>query len=159
MISTKKLFDIMFAKIWKLLRLPPKLQLFFMRRLEDEFLVGVTGIFIDDEKKILLVRHTYRGGWSLPGGYIKGKEHPKEGLEREIKEETGLIVSADERLKIRTDRQTARLDITYSGKFIGGVFMPSKEVKDAKLFSFDKLPTIPKDQLIFIDRVINGEIN
>ena len=74
-------------KVWKVLRLPTNLQLFFMRRLNDQFLIGVTGIIFDNQDKILLFRHTYRDldTWSLPGGYIKAREHPKEALEREIK--------------------------------------------------------------------------
>src|SRR3989344_8713041 len=95
-------------KIWRALKLPTDLQLFVMRRLNEEFLVGVTGIIFDDNKQILLFKHNYRNGngWSLPGGFVKAKEHPKESLEREIKEESGLIVSADKRLKIRTDRSS-----------------------------------------------------
>lgn len=140
--------------IWNFLRLPTNIQLFVMRKVNDQFLIGVTGIFFDDKNRILLFKHTYRGNnhWSLPGGYVKAKEHPKEGIEREIKEESGLIVSADERLKIRTDRKTARLDIVYTGKFIGGIFTPSAEVKEIAFFSFEELPVIPKDQLIFISK-------
>lgn len=143
-------------KIWKALKLPTDLQLFFMRRVNDQFLIGVTGIILNDKKKILLFKHTYRAkdNWSLPGGYVKGKEHPKEALEREIKEESGYVVSVDKRIRIRTDRKTARLDIVYSGKFIGGEFAPSSEVKAAHLFAFDRLPEIPKDQLFFIAKVL-----
>lgn len=143
-------------KAWKKLHLPPGWQLFFMRRVNDQFLVGVTGIFFDKKGRILLVRHSYRdeGKWSLPGGYLEAGEHPKEGLEREVKEETGYIVSADTRLKIRTDRATARLDITYAGEFFGGTFIPSKEVKEAKFFSFKNLPDVPHDQLMFIDKAM-----
>lgn len=144
-------------RIWQKLHLPTNLQLFFMRRFNDQFLIGVTGIFLDNNKRILLVKHSYRSGdrWSLPGGYIKSGEHPKEGLEREVKEETGFEVSADTRLKIRTDRNSSRLDITYSGKFFGGVFTPSKEVSEAKLFSFDSLPVLAADQLLFINQALN----
>lgn len=102
-----------------------------------------------------MVKHTYRGGWSLPGGYLKAKEHPKEALEREIKEETGLTVSADERLKIRADRKGPRLDITYTGVFIGGEFKPSKEIKKIKFFAFTDLPNVPSDQLYFIEKAMN----
>lgn len=145
-------------KIWRSLKLSTGLQLFFMRRVNDQFLVGVTGIFFDKEKRVLLVKHTYRGEerWSLPGGYAKSGEHPKETLEREVKEETGYIVSADEKLKIRTDRDAARLDITYLGTFIGGVFKSSHEVKEAKLFKFDDLPVLPSNQLMFIDKALSS---
>jgi ADP-ribose pyrophosphatase YjhB (NUDIX family) len=143
-------------KVWKVLRLPTNLQLFLMRQVNDQFLVGVTGIFLTENNETLLVKHTYRDkdNWSLPGGYAKGREHPKEALEREIKEESGFVVSVDKRIKIRTDRETARLDIVYAGKFIGGEFTPSKEVKEAGLFAFDDLPEIPQDQLFFIARTL-----
>jgi ADP-ribose pyrophosphatase YjhB (NUDIX family) len=145
-----------FFKIWQFLHLPKNFQLFLMRKVNDQFLVGVTGIFLDNKNRILLFKHTYRGDnhWSLPGGYLKGKEHPKEGLEREIMEESGLTVSADERLKIRTDRNSSRLEIVYTGKYIGGSFTPSNEVKEMGFFPFEKLPDIPKDQLIFIDKAL-----
>ncbi|OGM21142.1 hypothetical protein A2714_04895 [Candidatus Woesebacteria bacterium RIFCSPHIGHO2_01_FULL_38_9] len=144
----------LFLGIWKILRLPKNLQLFFVRRVSDQFLIGVAGIFFDEENRILLFRHTYRNGesWALPGGYIKAKEHPKEAIEREVMEESGLTITADERLKIRTDRTSARIEIIYIGSFIGGEFKPSSEVKEARLFSFDDLPIVPKDQLIFIEK-------
>lgn len=144
------------SKIWQKLKLPTGIQLFIMRKLNDQFLVGVTGIFFNDKGKILLFKHSYRGNgkWSLPGGYIKAGEHPKEGLEREILEESGLVVSADERLKIRTDRESSRLDITYSGIVIGGDFRPSKEVNKANFFKFEKLPLLPPDQILFINEAV-----
>src|SRR3989344_7833601 len=145
-------------KIWKALKLPTGLQLFAMRQINDQFLIGVTGIIFNNDGKILLVKHTYRDRdhWSLPGGYVKAKEHPKEGLEREIKEESGFIVSADERIKLRTDRNSPRVDITYIGTFVGGEFIPSKEVKEAHFFSFEDLPDINEDQLFFIDKALKA---
>lgn len=146
------------AKIWKLLKLPKGFQLFIMRFIQDQFLIGVTGIFFNDKKEVLLFKHSYRQTtWSLPGGYLKAKEHPKEGLEREIKEESGLVVSADEKLKTRTDRETARLDICYVGKFIGGEFTPSHEVTEFGLFSFDNLPIIAKNQLYLIQQALENK--
>ncbi len=144
-------------KLWKALHLPTNFQLFLMRRVNDQFLVGVTGIFLDKQNKILLVKHTYRGkGWSLPGGYAKAGEHPKEAIEREVKEESGYIVSADERIKIRTDRDSARLDIIYKGVYLGGVFKASEEVSAVKFFSFDNLPPLPGNQLLFIDKALEN---
>src|SRR4030043_20801 len=143
-------------KIWKFLRLPSGIQLFLMRRFNDQFLIGVTGIIFDKDKKILVFKHTYRNiyKWSLPGGYLKAGEHPKEGLEREIKEESGLVISADERLKLRTDRTSARIDITYVGSYIGGEFNPTSEVEEAQFYTFEELPRLSKDQLFLIDKAL-----
>lgn len=145
----------LFLKLWKTLRLPKLWQLKILRMVEDQFLVGVTGVIFSKDNTILLLKHTYRKvAWSLPGGYIKAKEHPKEALEREIEEETGLIISADTRYKIRTDRDSARLDIVYIGALMGGEFKASHEVSEAGFFTFDTLPVIRKDQLILIEKII-----
>ncbi len=146
---------LLLAKIWKLLRLPKNIQLAIMRFTQDEFLVGATGIVFNNKDEVLLFKHTYRqNAWSLPGGYLKGKEHPFEGLEREIEEESGLIVSIDMELKVRTDREASRLDICSIGKYMGGVFKPSAEVSEYGFFSFDKLPKIATNQLFLIKEAI-----
>ena len=143
------------AKIWKALRLPKGLQLFVMRFTQDQFLVGVTGVIFNEKNEVLLFKHRYRShAWSLPGGYLKGKEHPREGLEREIKEESGFVVSVDESLKTRTDREEARLDMCYIGVFIGGEFTPTAEVSEYGFFSQEKLPLLRKNQIFLIDEAI-----
>jgi ADP-ribose pyrophosphatase YjhB (NUDIX family) len=126
-----------------------------MRFFQDQFLVGVTGIIFNDKNEILLFKHTYRShAWALPGGYLKSGEHPRESLEREIKEESGLTVSVDESLKTRTDRDTARLDMCYTGILIGGDFKASHEVSEYGFFAQDKLPLLRKNQVILIDAAL-----
>jgi 8-oxo-dGTP diphosphatase len=147
------------SKIWKVLHLPTGLQLFAMRILQDQFLIGVTGIIFNDKNEILLFKHTYRAhSWSLPGGYLKAREHPREALEREIKEESGLVVSVDDSLKTRTDRDTARLDMCYIGILIGGDFKPTHEVSEYGFFAQDKLPLLRKNQVFLIDEALKQRI-
>lgn len=144
------------VKLWKLFSFPKRLQLAIMRVMQDEFLIGLTGVILNDKNEVLVVNHKYRDGkrWSLPGGYIKEKEHPREGLAREIEEETGLIVRVDKELKIRTDRETARLDISLLGHYVGGEFRASDEVSAAKFCKFENLPLLRQDQLVLIKQVL-----
>jgi len=147
------------AKIWKFLRLPKGIQLLIMRIFQDQFLVGVTGVIFNDKNEILLFKHSYRShSWSLPGGYLKSGEHPREGLEREIKEESGFVVSVDEPLKTLTDRDSARLDMCYMGVLIGGDFQPTHEVSEYGFFSQDKLPLLRKNQIFLIDVALKERI-
>lgn len=142
-------------RLWKKFGFSKNFQLWIIRLFQDQFLIGVTGVIFNAENKVLLFRHTYRKtAWSLPGGYMNGKEHPKEALEREILEESGLTVSIDWRMKVRTDRETARLDISYIGTFIGGEFRSSAEVSEARFCSLDDLPLIRRDQLFLIERAL-----
>ncbi len=146
----------MLAKVWRAMHLPTNIQLRVMRVMNDEFLIGLTAIVFNDKNEILLVKHTYRQvEWSLPGGYLKAKEHPLEGLEREIQEETGLTVSIDVPLRVRTDRKTGRLDMCYMGTFIGGEFRKSEEVISYGFFTFDNLPIIMKDQFFYIKQALH----
>ncbi len=146
------------TKLWRLLKLPKKIQLNIMRLTQDQFLVGTTGIILNKENEVLLLKHTYRQNkWSLPGGYMKATEHPTEGLEREIEEESGLIVSIDQEIKIRADRETARLDIAYIGAYIGGEFKASNEVSEAGFFSFEDLPILSRNQLLMIKEVLQTQ--
>lgn len=144
------------AKIWRLLSLPKNLQLSIMRVTQDEFLIGVTGVILNKDNQILVCNHKYRQlKWSLPGGYIKSGEHPKEGLAREIEEETGFLVRIDEEMRIRTDRKTARIDISFVGTLIGGEFKSSTEVSSAKFLSFEDLPALSQNQLVLIKEVLD----
>ena len=130
-----------------------------MRFLQDQFLIGVVGIIFNDKNEILLFKHTYRThSWSLPGGYLKSGEHPREALEREIKEESGLVVSVDDSLKTRTDRDSARLEMCYTGVFIGGDFTPSHEISEYGFFAQDKLPLLRKNQIFLIDEALRQQI-
>jgi len=140
------------AKIYKALHLSKGSQLFIMRFFQTRFLVGVTGIIFNNRQEILLFKHTYRShAWSLPGGYLESGEHPRESLEREIKEESGFVVSIDDSLKTRTDRDSPRLDLCYTGVLIGGDFTPSHEVSEYGFFTLDNLPLLRKNQLFLID--------
>ncbi len=144
------------AKVWRALHLPKALQLLAMRFFQDQFLVGVTGIIFNDRNEILLFKHVYRShAWSLPGGYLKAGEHPREALEREIQEESSLVVSIDESLKTRTDRDMARLDMCYIGIFIGGEFKATHEVSEYGFFTQDKLPLLRRNQVFLIDEAVN----
>ncbi len=143
------------ARLWRSSRFTTNLQLRIMRLFNDEFLIGVTGIIFNNKNQVLLLKHTYREiEWSLPGGYLQAKEHPTEGLEREVMEETGLTISADKPLTVRTDRETGRLDMCYIGVFIGGKFKKSKEVIGYKFYSFDTLPLLLPDQAILIKEAL-----
>jgi ADP-ribose pyrophosphatase YjhB (NUDIX family) len=147
------------TKIYKALHLSKKWQLLVMRLSQDKFLVGTTGIVFNDKNEILLFKHSYRSqAWSLPGGYLKAGEHPREGLEREIKEESGLTVSMDESVKTRTDRDSARLDLCYSGVLIGGDFVPSHEVSEYGFFSQENMPLLRSNQVFLIDEALKEKI-
>lgn len=143
------------SKLYKAFKLPKNMQLWLMRLTQDKFLVGTTAVVFNLKKEVLLFKHSYRShSWSLPGGYLKAYEHPSEGLEREVREESGLVVSMDNPINILTDRDSARLDICYSGVFIGGEFLASSEVLDYGFFAQDEMPLLRSNQVFLINEAM-----
>lgn len=66
------------------------LQPFF--RLTRGQTLGVRGVVLDDENKVLLVRHTYAPGWMFPGGGVEHRETLEQAIIKELDEETGVKV-------------------------------------------------------------------
>ena len=58
--------------------------------------IGAAAIILDDEGKVLLVRHTYGPlDWAVPGGQSEPGESVVETALRELREETGLEAVAE----------------------------------------------------------------
>ena len=55
--------------------------------------LGAHALIVTPEGKVLLARHSYMKGWSLPGGGVGRGEPPGAALLRELREEIGVVRS------------------------------------------------------------------
>jgi len=64
------------------------------REYPEKPIVGVGGVVIEEGRALLIRRGSepLLGQWSIPGGTLELGETLAEGTERELKEETGLVV-------------------------------------------------------------------
>ena len=56
--------------------------------------LGVRGLVIDESNRVFLVKHSYVGGWHLPGGGVEPGETLIDALIRELAEEGNLEPTA-----------------------------------------------------------------
>ncbi|MDO9608353.1 MAG: NUDIX domain-containing protein [Brevundimonas sp.] len=71
---------------------------FAWSRLTRGMTLGVRAVAVDDEGRVLLVKHTYLAGWWLPGGGVDKGETTQAAVVRELHEEAGLIARGAPRL-------------------------------------------------------------
>lgn len=98
--------------------------------------------------KILLVQEK-NGRWSLPGGWVDVNISVKENVIKEVKEDTGLEVTADMVIAVQ-DREKHNLPV-YAYKVckifvlcsvIGGEFEENSETVQSDYFGIDELPEL-----------------
>src|SRR5438094_7944885 len=70
---------------------PVRWQRRFLTAAHDRFLVGVVGIGIDPQGRVLLARHRFGAPeWRFLGGFLETRERVQDALAREVREEPGL---------------------------------------------------------------------
>jgi ADP-ribose pyrophosphatase YjhB (NUDIX family) len=68
----------------------------FWFRLRRSATLGVRGIVVDGQGRVLLVRHTYTPGWHFPGGGVEKLETCALSMQRELVEEAGIEATAED---------------------------------------------------------------
>lgn len=105
----------------------------------------------DEQRRILLVKPVYKGGWSLPGGVVEADESPKMACIREIREELGLDQPIGRMLVVDYNtpygEKTESLMFIYDGGVVddaalAAIHLQAEELEDYSLFAVDELPKV-----------------
>jgi len=115
--------------------------------------VGCAAVIFDtNRQKVLLTRRTDNSRWCLPGGGMDAGESAAEACEREVWEETGLIVAINKLIGIYTSphRITEYIDgnrfqfvsFCFEASVIGGELGLSDETTEVGYFSPSEIETI-----------------
>jgi ADP-ribose pyrophosphatase YjhB (NUDIX family) len=77
------------------------------------FTAGSLVIILSENDELLLVRNRYRerAGFSLPGGFMRQDERPAETVQRELREEVGLVLPVQAFIPIATYEQPWALHV------------------------------------------------
>jgi len=107
--------------------------------------LGVRGLVVDADNRVLLVRHTYISGFYLPGGGVEPGETLEQALGRELSEEGNIELEAPAELRgIYLNRRISKRD--HVALFVARAFRqsapraPDREIAEAGFFPIDALP-------------------
>ena len=141
---------------------PSTLRRLFSRITNPRFAATAGVVVIDDEGRVLLLKHVFRmgTGWGIPGGFMQAGEQPEAAVRRELREEVGLELESAEVVFVRTLKGTAQIEIVFRGRPKGEARPQSVEVEEAAWFSLQSLPAeLGEDQRRLIDRVLGDRAN
>ncbi len=107
------------------------------------------GALIVRDGRVLLVKRAvepFKNHWDIPGGFLEPGEHPLDGMLREVKEETGLVVRVKELLGVYMDRyddgteEKYTLNHYYIVQPLEGTLRAADDAIETRWFALDALP-------------------
>jgi len=115
--------------------------------------VGCSAALFDSTRqKVLLTRRTDNGLWCLPGGGMDAGESAAETCEREMLEETGLVVRVVRLVGVYTSphwlieypdgTKVQVIAMNFEVKLLDGEMVPTSEVSEFGYFSLSDLPKL-----------------
>jgi ADP-ribose pyrophosphatase YjhB (NUDIX family) len=132
--------------------------------------VDIRGIAISEDNKILLVKESVDGKWSLPGGWADVGYSPKETIIKEFKEETGLDIIPERLLAVFDKKMHPHppqpfyvYKMVFFCKPVSTEIIKGFDVLDVAYFDADSLPALSEDRILesqiklLFKKIISGE--
>jgi 8-oxo-dGTP pyrophosphatase MutT (NUDIX family) len=113
-------------------------------RLRRGMTLGVRAAILDPQRGVLLVRHSYAPGWLFPGGGVERGETIHQAVEREIREEAGIVMTGKPHFHGLLSNEE-KFPGDHIACFVIREFreQPHKadfEIREARFFPLDQLP-------------------
>jgi 8-oxo-dGTP pyrophosphatase MutT (NUDIX family) len=136
---------------------------------ERLMMVGGAGLVRDEAGRVLLIRRSDDGEWCPPAGSMELGERVDRAIEREVGEETGLVVKAKRLVGIYTGGpafghvypngdQVEVVGTCFDCQVMGGALCADNdEALEVRFFPPDCLPPLPERHLIRIRDGLAGQ--
>ena len=103
-------------------------------------------VLVSTDGKLVLVKRGVQpalGRWSFPSGYVDRGEAVEDAAVREVKEETGLDVRLMELVGLYSQTDSPVVLAVFSAEVTGGELCAGSDIREVRLFSPDRLPSLP----------------
>ena len=101
-------------------------------------LVSVTGVVLRDDGRVLAIQRDDDGRWVPPGGILELDEKPADGVTREVLEETGIKVRAEQLTGVYKNMKLGVVTLAFRCSVIGGQSHSTDEAKQVAWLTVDE---------------------
>ncbi len=130
-------------------RMPTAVRRRLVRTISPSFTVGAMCFIERDDGALLLVQHSYRERWGVPGGLLQRGERAADGARREVAEEVGIDIELLGEPAVVIDAVPQRVDVIFrarpvetSDEVLDSVTSQSPEIVDVGWFAPGSLPEL-----------------
>ena len=102
----------------------------------------MTGVVIDDAGRALLIRRRDNGRWEPPGGRLELGERIREGVAREVLEETGVRVEVGRPTGVYNNLPTGVVALVFRCRATGGEPVPTEEAAEVRWVTPAEVPAL-----------------
>ena len=100
--------------------------------------VSVTGVVFRDDGRVLAIQRDDDDRWVPPGGVLELDETPADGVTREVLEETGIKVRAEQLTGVYKNMKLGVVTLAFRCRVIGGDSHPTDEAKRVAWLTLDE---------------------
>ncbi len=113
--------------------------------------VGAGALFLDQQKRLLLVNPTYKLPWEIPGGIVELDESPRQACMREVQEEIGLVKPLERLLSVsymasKVNRTEGLMFVFWGGILtadeIAMIRLPAAELSEYRFVTLEDALTL-----------------
>lgn len=150
-------------------KLPTTVKRRIVRTISPSFTVGSMCFLERDDGALLLVRHSYRERWGVPGGLLERGEDAADGVRREVREEVGFEIEVLGEPAVVVDAKPQRVDVVFRARPLDRVQAQapvveprSPEIVEARWFLPDQLPELQfetADALVTLARAATSPVD
>lgn len=130
----------LFSRVWR--RLPKRLRRWGVVLLHPRFTVTAGAVVVDEQGRVLLLHHRFRGGsgWGIPGGFLQSHENPEAAVRRELHEEIRLELDNLQIAFTHTLQEYNQIEIVFRATPASAIQIGSAEITRAEWFALEALP-------------------
>lgn len=117
--------------------------------------VDIRALVLNEQKEILMVQESQDQKWALPGGWADIGHSPKEVIEKEIREETGIIASTDRLLAVfdkKCHPHPPQAEYVYKLVFLAKAqsseIKPGFDILNARYYRINELPNLSENRIL-----------